>query len=152
MLSQHDLLLQGVRIHSSLLTIEKSCTHPFEIAPSLYCQCNCCQIANKKSGVTAAHTAVVANLAQQLAGSQPELLNSLAPSGTRPPTWAPLHMLAEARNWGIGMDKGDMRTKNPQQWLGTNMLGWALMIRVPSHEPEVSIAASNSTSMLRSLP
>lgn len=40
-------------------------------------------------------------------------------------------VLAEAtsndRNWGTGLDKGDNRNRNPSQWLGTNMLGWALM-------------------------
>lgn len=30
-------------------------------------------------------------------------------------------------NWGIGLDIGDPRTRDPSQWLGTNMLGWALM-------------------------
>lgn len=30
-------------------------------------------------------------------------------------------------NWGIGMGKGDPRARIPSQWLGTNILGWALM-------------------------
>lgn len=30
-------------------------------------------------------------------------------------------------NWGIGLDIGDPRARNPSQWQGTNILGWALM-------------------------
>merc|ERR1712181_50589 len=41
--------------------------------------------------------------------------------------WVIAEATSNDRNWGIGLDRGDSRVRNPRQWQGTNMLGWALM-------------------------
>merc|ERR1719343_333289 len=53
----------------------------------------------------------------------PELKSVLQGTGDR--------LIAEAttrdKNWGIGIDLGDPRVRDPSMWRGANILGWALM-------------------------
>jgi ribA/ribD-fused uncharacterized protein len=57
-------------------------------------------------------------------GQNPELKTFLLATGTR--------VLVEAsptdRVWGIGLAEDDDRAKNPLEWKGRNLLGFALMI------------------------
>ncbi|MBU3061196.1 NADAR family protein [Nocardia sp. NEAU-G5] len=56
-------------------------------------------------------------------GQNPDLKSFLLGTGDR--------VLVEAspldRIWGIGLAADDPRSENPKQWLGTNLLGFALM-------------------------
>lgn len=86
----------------------------------------------------AAVCSVAAEVVEQKFRKVPKLREMLLETGD--------NLLAEAtRNdtiWAIGLDVGDTRAKQPTDWCGSNILGWALMEARTSLRQEAALSES----------